>query len=176
MNDVHSPPSWVVMGVSGSGKTEIARRLAARLQSECIEGDEFHPAENIAKMSAGVALDDEDRRVWLLLLQGKLREAADAGQPVVLACSALKRRYRDVLRAGNPDLIFLFLDGDRALLASRMQQRRGHFMPTAMLDGQLAALEPPQADERFLRLDIRQTPDEIVERVVAFCAALPAGE
>lgn len=164
------------MGVSGSGKTEIARRLAARLQLACIEGDDYHPPENIAKMSAGVALDDEDRRAWLLLLQHKLREAADAGLSVVLACSALKRRYRDVLRGGNPDLIFLFLDGDRALLASRMQQRRGHFMPSAMLDGQLAALEPPQADERFLRLDIQLTPDQIVERIVAFHATLRTGE
>jgi len=175
MDDVHPPRSWVVMGVSGSGKTEIARRLAARLRLECIEGDAYHPPENIAKMSAGIALDDEDRGEWLLLLQRKLRQAAEAGQPVVLACSALKRRYRDVLRDGNPDLIFLFLHGDRELLASRMQQRRGHFMPSAMLDSQLATLEPPQADERFLQLDIRLTPDEIVDRIVAFCASPAAG-
>lgn len=163
--------SWVVMGVSGSGKTEIGRRLAERLHLDFIEGDAFHSPQNIAKMSAGTPLTDEDRHEWLLRLREKLQQAAQAGKAVVLTCSALKRRYRDLLREGDPDLLFVYLHGERALLASRMQMRRGHFMPVGMLDSQLAAFEPPQADERFITLDIRETPEQIVDRIVALCHA-----
>jgi gluconokinase len=163
--------SWVVMGVSGSGKTEIGRRLAARLQLEFIEGDAFHPPQNIAKMSAGTPLTDEDRQEWLLLLQQKLRQAALAGKAVVLTCSALKRRYRDLLRAGDPHLLFVYLHGERALLEERMHRRQGHFMPASMLESQLATLEPPQADERFIAVDISGTPEQIVQRIIADCDA-----
>jgi gluconokinase len=165
--------SWVVMGVSGSGKTEVGRRLAARLQRDFIEGDAFHPPQNIAKMSAGIPLNDEDRHEWLLALQQQLRHAAQAGKAVVLSCSALKRRYRDLLREGDPKLFFVHLHGERSLLAERMQQRHGHFMPTAMLDSQLATLEPPQADERFIVVDIHETPQQIVDRIIAQCGTLP---
>jgi len=163
--------SWVVMGVSGSGKTEIGRRLAQRLQLDFIEGDAFHPPQNIAKMSAGSPLTDEDRREWLLLLQERLRQAALAGKAVVLSCSALKRRYRDLLRAADPHLLFVYLHGERALLEQRMHGRRGHFMPAAMLDSQLATLEPPQADEHFIAVDIRDTPERIVQCIVARAGA-----
>jgi gluconokinase len=172
---IEPPQSWVVMGVSGAGKTEIARQLAARLGIAFIDGDRFHSSENIAKMSAGIPLTDEDRQEWLLTLRHRLRQASDEGQAVVLACSALKRRYRDMLRGGNPALIFVYLDGDRDLLASRMKSRQGHFMPASMLDSQLATLEPPQADERYLKVDIRPSPEQIVDRIMAFRQALTDG-
>jgi gluconokinase len=171
MRAVKPVRSWVVMGVSGSGKTEIGRRLAERLHLDFIEGDAFHPPQNIAKMSAGMPLGDEDRYEWLLRLQQQLRQAAQAGKAVVLTCSALKRRYRDLLREGNPDLLFVHLHGDRDLLASRMHTRSGHFMPASMLDSQLATFEPLQADERFITLDVRETPEQIVDRIVAACDA-----
>jgi gluconokinase len=165
--------SWVVMGVSGSGKTEIGRRLAARLQLDFIEGDAFHPPQNIARMSAGTPLTDEDRRAWLLALQQQLGQAAQAGKAVVLSCSALKRGYRDLLREADHGLLFVYLHGEHALLAARMHQRRGHFMPANMLDSQLAALEPLQRDERFIAVDIAETPEQIVDRIIAQCNALP---
>jgi gluconokinase len=163
--------SWVVMGVSGSGKTEIGRRLAARLQLDFIEGDAFHSPRNVEKMSHGTPLTDEDREEWLLTLQQQLRRAAHAGKAVVLSCSALKRRYRDLLRAGDPDLVLVYLHGERALLEQRMHLRQGHFMPASMLDSQLATLEPPQSDERFIAVDIGDTPEQIVQRIVTQCSA-----
>ena len=169
---LHDPQSWIVMGVSGCGKSEIARRLAARLGIDFIEGDHFHPPANIEKMAAGIPLTDADRHGWLLRLQQQLRQAAAAGRAVVLSCSALKRRYRDLLRAGDPDAIFIHLYGERALIAARMRQRHGHFMPSAMLDSQLTTLEPPQQDERFLQVDIRPPPDAIVDRILALRDAL----
>jgi gluconokinase len=165
--------SWVVMGVSGSGKTEIGRRLAERLQLDFIEGDAFHSPQNIAKMSAGTPLTDEDRHEWLLALQQQLRQAAHTGMAVVLSCSALKRRYRDLLREGDAGLVFVLLHGERALLAERMHQRRGHFMPASMLDSQLRALEAPQADEHVIAVEISETPEQIVDRIIAQCHALP---
>lgn len=161
-----SPRRWVVMGVSGCGKSEIGRRLAARLNARSIEGDDFHPADNIAKMRAGMPLDDADRQVWLLTLQQLLRDARDAGEAAVLSCSALKRRYRDMLRAGDPDLVFVHLDGDRDLIATRMQSRSGHYMPSSLLDSQCRDLEPLQADERGARFDLATPPDQLVEQVL----------
>lgn len=162
-----SPPRrWVVMGVSGCGKTEIGRRLAARLGARSIEGDEFHPAENVEKMRAGIALDDADRQIWLLTLQQLLRNAREAGEAAVLSCSALKRRYRDLLRIADPDLVFVHLDGDRELIAARMQSRSGHYMPTSLLDSQCRDLEPLQPDERGLRLDIATAPERLIEQIL----------
>jgi gluconokinase len=161
------PLRWVVMGVSGCGKSEIGSRLAARLGVPHIEGDNDHPAANIRKMAAGIPLDDEDRRGWLLLLQARIRDAAEHGRGMVLSCSALKRRYRDLLRQGDPDLAFVHLHGDRELIASRMLARPGHFMPVKLLDSQLADLELLQADERGVQLDIAATPDELVAQAIA---------
>lgn len=156
----------VVMGVSGCGKSEIGRRLAERLGYEYVEGDDYHPKENIAKMAAGTPLDDNDRQGWLMSLQRLLRSASNNNQGLVLTCSALKRRYRDILRAGDPELVFVHLYGERDLIAERMRQRHGHFMPPKLIDSQFNALEPLAKDESGFVVDIRHTPDALVDEVV----------
>ncbi|MES2756684.1 MAG: gluconokinase [Pseudomonadota bacterium] len=166
----HAPARWVVMGVSGCGKSEIARLLAARLGLACAEGDDYHSAANVAKMAAGQPLTDGDRQDWLLTLQGKIASAAASGTGLVLSCSSLKRRYRDLLRAADPALVFVHLDGPRELIAARMQARPNHYMPMSLLDSQFAALEPLQPDERGLRLDIHAAPAELVEAIAQWHA------
>lgn len=157
---------WVVMGVSGTGKSAVGERLAERLGARFIEGDDDHPPENIAKMKAGQPLSDADRQAWLAILRDRLHDAAHRGESVVLTCSALKRRYRDQLREGDPDVRLIHLHGDRALIASRMAQRSRHFMPESLLDSQLRDLEPPAPEERAIRLDIRHPPEALVEQVI----------
>lgn len=159
---------WVVMGVSGCGKSEIGSRLAAELGLPFLEGDSFHPAENVAKMSAGIPLNDHDRAGWLLTLQGKIREAAQRGEGLVLSCSSLKRRYRDLLREADPDLRFAHLSGERAVIEGRMQARTGHYMPPSLLDSQLRDLEPLQADEAGLRLDLTLPPQQLVSLILQY--------
>lgn len=167
-HDRSKPPKrWIVMGVSGCGKSEIGRLLGERLGFTHVEGDEHHPQANIDKMAAGQPLDDHDRQGWLLILQQQIREAVDRDAGLVLSCSALKRRYRDLLRGGDPDLYFVHLDGDRELIAQRMQARADHFMPVTLLDSQFRDLEPLQADEAGMRADIRLPPDELVDGVLA---------
>jgi carbohydrate kinase (thermoresistant glucokinase family) len=156
---VHStphPPRWVVMGVSGCGKSEVGKRLAAALGVRFLEGDAYHSASNVAKMAAGIPLDDADRADWLRALQAEIALAGTRGEGLVLACSALKRRYRDLLRAADPGLRFAHLSGPRALIAARMQARTGHYMPASLLDSQLRDLEPLQADEEGVLLDLRK--------------------
>jgi len=133
----------VVMGVSGCGKTAVGSVLAQRLGARFIDADDLHPPANVEKMSAGTPLDDADRAPWLALLNSRLREAAAAGAPVVLACSALKQRYRDTLAAGVPRLRFVHLAGSRDLIAGRLAARQHRYMPAMLLDSQFAALEPP---------------------------------
>lgn len=149
------------MGVSGTGKSTVGVALARLLGLPFVEGDDLHPGANVAKMTAGIPLTDADRAPWLN------RVAAELDRPVVVTCSALKRAYRDRLRAAAPDVVFVFLHGDRRLLAERMAGRAGHFMPTALLDSQLATLEPPTVDEHAIPVDVALTPDEIVAAVVA---------
>jgi gluconokinase len=161
-----SPRRWVVMGVSGCGKSEVGRHLASSLGAFYVEGDDDHPAENVAKMAAGHPLDDADRQGWLLVLQERIRAAQERGEALVLSCSALKRRYRDLLRAGDPTLTFVHLAGEPALIAARMQARSGHFMPPALLESQLRDLEPLQGDEDGIRLDIRRTPQQLIDDVM----------
>ncbi len=160
---------WVVMGVSGCGKSEMGRRLADALGIAYAEGDDDHPPENVAKMAAGTPLTDIDRRDWLLLLQSRIAAAAARNEGLVLSCSSLKRRYRDLLRAGDPALVFVHLHGDRALIAQRMHQRPGHFMPPALLESQLRDLEPLQADEAGIVLDIADTPEQLIEQLMQHC-------
>src|SRR5438874_685194 len=137
------------MGVSGSGKTAIGARLARALGSEFVEGDDLHPPENVKRMTAGIPLTDDDRRGWLLAIAARLREAKRARIGLVVSCSALKRSYRDLLRSvGETEVRFVYLAGSRALLAERLAQRRGHFMPPALLESQLSILEEPSPDER----------------------------
>lgn len=169
------PPRWVIMGVSGCGKSEVGRQLAALLGVDFIEGDAYHSAANIAKMAAGIALTDADRAGWLRALQARVGAAREAGVGLVLACSALKRRYRDTLRQGDPALCFAHLDGAASLIASRMAARSGHFMPTSLLESQLRDLEALGADECGLRLDIAEPPAALAAQIAAFTAPPPAG-
>ncbi|SHG38568.1 gluconokinase [Massilia sp. CF038] len=158
---------WVVMGVSGCGKSTVGRALAAALGSAYVEGDEFHPPANVAKMMAGQPLDDEDRADWLRTLQQQIRNACESGTGLVVSCSALKRRYRDLLRAGDPALRFAHLHGPRELIAARLAARRDHYMPPLLLDSQLATLEPLGADEAGIAIDIRHAPEQLVHDILA---------
>jgi gluconokinase len=153
------------MGVSGCGKSTVGQALATANEVGFVEGDQFHPRANVAKMSAGVALNDDDRAEWLLTLQTQIREARERGEGLVISCSALKRRYRDLLREGDPALRFAHLNGPKELIASRMQARIGHYMPTSLLDSQFRDLEPLQADEAGITLDIRVPPDDLVTQI-----------
>ena len=154
---------FIVMGVSGSGKTTIGARLARELDLEFVEGDDLHPPDNVKRMAAGTPLTDDDRRGWLSAVAARLREGKRAGRGLVVSCSALKRSYRDLLRSiVAADVRFVYLAGSRALLAERLAQRRGHFMPPSLLESQLAILEEPSPDERAWVCDIRETPEAIV--------------
>lgn len=152
----------VVMGVAGSGKTTIGKLLAERLGWEFIEGDDFHPSENVEKMSRGIPLTDEDRFGWLQTLAWMLIERLQEKRNAVLACSALKQRYRDILSGDNPDVNFIYLQGDRELLRDRLHNRPGHFMKTGMLLSQLADLEVP-ADA--FDVDVTLSPEQIVKLI-----------
>ena len=154
---------YVVMGVSGSGKTTIGSRFARALGVDYLEGDELHPASNVQKMAAGIPLTDADREPWLRLIAGRLREARDAHAGLVVASSALKREYRDLLRsAGDANVRFIFLRGTKPLIADRLAARHGHFMPAALLDSQFAALEEPSPDEHAWVYDAGMAPERIV--------------
>lgn len=162
---------WVVMGVSGCGKSTIGQALAGALGADFVEGDQFHSASNVAKMSAGMALTDDDRAEWLLALQAQLRAAKESGAGMVLSCSSLKRRYRDLLRQGDPALRFAHLRGSRELIDERMRARVGHYMPASLLDSQLRDLEPLQPDEAGIVLDISEPPEQLIGRILAEAAA-----
>jgi len=156
---------WVVMGVCGCGKSTVGTALAQANAVDFIEGDKFHPAANVAKMSAGTPLTDDDRAEWLLALQAMIRGARENGVGLVVSCSALKRRYRDLLREGDPELQFAHLHGPRDLIAQRMQSRVGHYMPLSLLDSQLRDLEPLQPDEAGVSLDIALPPETLLARI-----------
>lgn len=159
------PPVVAVMGVSGTGKTTVGPLVADALGVPYAEGDDFHPPANIAKMSAGTPLDDADRAPWLDAIGAWAH--GRAGRGGVVSCSALKRAYRDRLRAAAPGIVFLHLTGDRALIAERMEARKGHFMTTRLLDSQFAALEPLDADEAGVAVDVAPGPDTIARRATA---------
>ncbi|MFB9659738.1 gluconokinase [Glycomyces mayteni] len=158
----------VVMGVTGSGKSTVAKLLADRLDWPFTEGDELHPAGNIAKMSKGVPLTDADREPWLRTIRDRIAAAAARGDSSVVTCSALRRAYRDVLREADARVRFVHLDGSRRLIGDRLSGRSGHFMPPRLLDSQFAALEPLGPDEDGLVVNIADTPERIVEAVLAF--------
>ena len=157
----------IVMGVSGSGKSTIASLLAIRLGWTYEDGDWFHPANNVAKMHAGHALEDEDRWPWLRAIAAAMADARRQNKRMVIACSALKRKYRDILVNGARDVHIVYLKGTREQIALRMSLRHGHFMPPSLLDSQFDTLEEPQADERPIVVSTDAHPKELVERIVA---------
>src|ERR1043166_2285321 len=162
----------IVFGVSGAGKTTVGELLARELGWHFLEADDFHPAANIEKMRSGHPLTDEDRWPWLERLREQIERSIAAGEDAVLACSALKRRYRDCLRL-NSDVKFVFLSGDYALVAKQLRHRRGHFMNPTLLRSQLADLEKPKRDEDVLTVQLGRSPQEIVEEIEA---RLPLGK
>jgi gluconokinase len=160
----------VVMGVAGSGKTTVGTVLAMKLGVEYAEADTFHSAANIKKMSSGVPLTDDDRLPWLRAIREWVRAHQSTGG--VVSCSALKRRYRDVLRSGG-DVLFLHLQGSKELIAKRMENRSGHFMPVSLVDSQLADLEPLEPDERGLTVHSLDRPEGIAATVLTTLAKEP---
>jgi beta-N-acetylhexosaminidase len=162
IGDLNSLHHVVVMGVAGCGKSTVGAALAERLGAEFLDGDSLHPQSNIDKMASGTPLNDDDRAPWLAEIGRRFTASNTA---LVIACSALKRSYRDLIRGGNPSVVFVHLHGTRELLNERMNSRPGHFMPASLLDSQLATLEPLQADEAGVVVDIAQPVDDIVDEV-----------
>jgi gluconokinase len=160
--DGNSPCALIVMGVSGAGKSTVGEALAARLGWRYEDGDAFHPESNVAKMHAGHPLTDEDRWPWLRAIAAEIDRVCQAGSHVVMACSALRRTYRDVLLHGRKDVRLIYLDGTEPLIGDRLSHRKGHFMPPGLLASQFATLEPPDTDEHAVRVSI----DAPVERIV----------
>jgi len=160
------PCALIVMGVSGSGKSTIGEALAERLGWTFEDGDRFHPPGNVARMSAGHALTDEDRWPWLQAIADEIDRVCQAGGRAVIACSALKRAYREVLVHGRDDVRIVFLDGTRDLIAGRLAARKGHFMPPGLLASQFKTLEPPAGNENPVTVSIDATIEAIVEDIV----------
>ena len=171
MKTMRKNTAIVLMGVSGCGKSTIGVRLARKLDRDFLEGDTFHPAANVEKMSRGVPLDDDDRRPWLVAIADTIDAARKSGRKVVVTCSALKRSYRKILADGHEDVAFVFLKGSQDLIAQRLAGRAGHFMPPKLLDSQFAALEEPAASEGSIVMTIEHTPDQIVDAIAATFAA-----
>lgn len=166
-NAAHNRPLvLVVMGVSGSGKTTVGKRLAERVGWQYQEGDALHPPENVAKMSSGTPLTDADRIPWLQRVANRIDAWRSSGETGVITCSALKRAYRDVVIGDRPDVGLVHLKGSRELIGRRMATRKGHFMPTALLDNQFATLQEPSPDERAITVDVAGTPPEIVDEIL----------
>ncbi|MBP7962935.1 MAG: gluconokinase [Caldilineaceae bacterium] len=156
---------YVIMGVSGCGKTAVGQALAAALDAPFYDGDDFHPPENVAKMASGVPLNDEDRHPWLISLHDLLAKHLARNESAVLACSALKTKYRDRLRQGNDGVKFVYLDGDFDTIWPRISARSGHYMKADLLQSQFEALEPPDADEALI-LSVAQPVDAILAQIL----------
>lgn len=163
--DAH-PRHVVVMGISGSGKTTIAGRLTEQLGWVFAEADEFHPAANIEKMTAGTPLTDEDRWPWLESMRDWMTQQARTGRSTVVTCSALRRSYRDVLTQAEGTLNFVHLLGNTDLILERMKTRSGHFMPESLLPSQISTLEPLEPDERGVRIENTGTPDGVTADII----------
>ena len=158
-----TPCALIVMGVSGSGKSTVGVALAERLGWIFADGDKFHPASNVAKMHAGIPLTDDDRWPWLKAIADEIDRGCAAGSPSVIACSALKRAYRDVLVHGRGDVRIIYLRGDQPLIAHRLALRTGHFMPPGLLASQFQTLQPPGDDEGVVAVSIDAAVDTIVD-------------
>ncbi len=164
-------PIIVVMGVSAAGKTSVGRALAERLGLEFRDADDLHPAENLATMAAALPQEDADRWPWLDQVGQALAVGAASGDGVVMACSALKRAYRFVLRRWSPGTVFVHLTAPRGVLEARIAGRTSHFMPSTLLDSQLATLEPLEDDEAGVTIDVTPSIERIVDAAVAALAA-----
>ena len=163
------------MGVAGAGKTLLGTRLAEALGVSFVEGDEYHPPANVARMAAGIPLTDDDRRGWLDALAAPIAAARREGRGLVVAASVLKREYRDVFRAADPAVQFILLTAPRPVIAHRLEHRTGHYMPPSLLDSQFAILEPPDADERAWVYDNERAPDIIVADIAARIRGIEGG-
>jgi gluconokinase len=160
---IDRPQALILMGVSGSGKTSVGELLSQKLGWPFFDGDDFHPKENVAKMAAGIPLDDQDRIPWLVNLRDLIADHLAEGKSILLACSALKQTYRDLLLEGNPNTVFVHLKGEFGLIMSRMQARAGHYMKPEMLRSQFETLETPT---EALTVDIGQNLDRITEEII----------
>ncbi|MEQ8586108.1 MAG: gluconokinase [Thalassobaculaceae bacterium] len=161
-----APVVIVMMGVSGVGKTTIGTLLAERLGWGYAEGDSYHPPENVAKMRAGTPLDDTDRGPWLAAIAADIDRWRASGQGMVVACSALKRSYRDILIGDRPDVRLVRLAGDEAVIRARMETRTDHYMPPSLLTSQIATLQPPAQDEEAITVDVACSPEACVGRIL----------
>lgn len=157
----------VIMGVSGSGKSTVGKAIADHFKASFIDGDDLHPRVNIIKMKSGIPLDDEDRKPWLERINDVFFSFENRHQSGVVVCSALKKKYRDMLREGNEGLIFVHLYGSKDLIRERMSRRQGHFMKEEMLNSQFAALEFPDSEADVINVDISGSPEEIVKKAVS---------
>ncbi|MGY8634095.1 gluconokinase [Bradyrhizobium sp. 14AA] len=166
MAGVEAPCALIVMGVSGSGKSTVAEALGERLGWRFEDGDSFHPAGNVAKMRAGHPLTDEDRWPWLNAIADEIERVCKSGGHVIIACSALKHTYRDVLLRGRDDVRFVFLKGTKELIAERLALRKGHFMPPELLTSQFNTLEAPEVGEHVVTVSIDESVEAIVDGVV----------
>lgn len=162
----------LVMGVAGSGKSTLGRALAERLGWKMLEGDDLHPATNVAKMRAGVPLTDEDRAPWLAAIAAQMKNWRETDVQAVICCSALKTRYRAILRAGDPDMLLVYLKLTPGMATARLAGRKGHFMPASLVASQFATLEEPDNGEKCLTLDAALPLDDELARVVAAIKAL----
>jgi gluconokinase len=162
-----APHALIVMGVSGSGKTTIGHELARRIGWRYEDADTFHPASNVAKMSAGQPLTDDDRWPWLRAIADEIDRTSDGGERIVIGCSALRRVYRDVLVHGRRDIRIVYLQGTQALIAGRLGERKGHFMPPGLLTSQLGTLEPPTPDEHAVTVSIDAPVETIVSDILS---------
>ena len=169
-----TPCALIVMGVSGSGKSTVGEALAQRLTWRFEDGDKFHPASNVTKMHAGIPLTDDDRWPWLKAIADEIDRGCEARSPAVIACSALKRAYRDVLVHGRGDVRIIYLRGEQALIARRLAQRTGHFMPPGLLASQFQTLQPPSDDEAAIAVSIDAPVAAIVDEVIRQLQPAPA--
>ncbi|MGO7587573.1 gluconokinase [Rhizobium leguminosarum] len=170
---MNRPHAIIVMGVSGCGKSSVGEKLAEALHLAFVEGDALHPAANVEKMSKGIPLTDEDRMPWLDRIGEEMKASLEKSEGIIVSCSALKRIYRDRLRAAaGGNLFFVYLEGSRALLMKRMGERKGHFMPASLLDSQLATLEVPTGEPGVVTVDIDDTIEGIAATALKSLAAL----
>ncbi|WP_392710130.1 gluconokinase [Rhizobium ruizarguesonis] len=170
---MNRPHAIIVMGVSGCGKSSVGEKLAEALHLAFVEGDALHPAANVEKMSKGIPLTDEDRMPWLDSIGEDMKASLEKSEGIIVSCSALKRIYRDRLRAAaGGNLSFVYLEGSRALLMKRMGERKGHFMPVSLLDSQLATLEVPTGEPGVVTVDIDDTIEGIAATALKSLAAL----